>query len=659
MSKFDRIHLVVMDSVGIGAAPDADEFFNHDVDDTKSDTFGHISENFKLEVPNLASIGLGQIPRETPLVGVEKVSKQTGYVTKLEEISRGKDTMTGHWEIMGLNIQVPFRVFPDGYPEDLLEKIEAFSGRKVIREANIPYSGTAVIDDFGPRQMETGELIIYTSADPVLQIAAHEDVIPLEELYKICEYVRSITLDDPYMIGRIIARPYIGTPGNFTRTAGRHDYALSPFGHTVLDSLNEAGVSVYSVGKINDIFNGVGINHDMGHTPSNMVGVDRLIETLDRLIQFHNVDFQWGNHDVLWMGAYAGNLACLATLLRIAVKYNYLYELEAAYGLNLRPLFLFAEAHYTDNNSGFTPASRADDELYGVENQTRLSQVHQALSIIQFKLEGQIISRRPDFEMADRNLLERIDYDQQTINLSGQTYTLKNACFQTISPELPNQLTDGETYVMTAILDFLQTSEKFQRHMHFLVEKGSAYLVYNRHLLYHGCIPLKDDGSFLEMKIEEASYSGRALLDQFDAHIRRGIHYPDIRDDYSTDLMWYAWAGKCSPLFGRSSMTTFERYFIADKKTHQEGDNAYFTYREDPKMMTKILAEFGLTDHQSVVINGHTPVKVGDGESPIKAAGKLMVIDGGMSKAYQKTTGIAGYSLLNDSDGFKIVTSHD
>lgn len=393
--------------------------------------------------------------------------------------------------------------------------------------------------------------------------------------------------------------------------------------------------------------------HVVGDVFDRGAGADKV---MDRLIQFHNVDFQWGNHDVLWMGAYAGNLACLATLLRIAVKYNYLYELEDAYGLNLRPLFLFAEAHYTDNNSGFTPAPRADDELYGVENQTRLSQVHQALSIIQFKLEGQIISRRPDFEMADRNLLERIDYDQQTINLAGETYTLKNACFQTISPELPNQLTDGESYVMTAILSSLQKSEKFQRHMHFLVEKGSAYLVYNRHLLYHGCIPLKDDGSFLEMKIEEASYSGRALLDQFDAHIRRGIHYPDIGDDYSTDLMWYAWAGKCSPLFGRSSMTTFERYFIADKKTHQEGDNAYFTYREDPKMMTKILAEFGLTDPQSVVINGHTPVKVGDGESPIKAAGKLMVIDGGMSKAYQKTTGIAGYSLLNDSYGFKIVT---
>jgi phosphopentomutase len=211
---------------------------------------------------------------------VEQVAEQSGYSTKLEEISRGKDTMTGHWEIMGLNIQVPFNTFPNGYPEDLLKQIEEFSGRGIIREANKPYSGTQVIEDFGARQMETGELIIYTSADPVLQIAAHEDIIPLDELYRICEYVRQITLDDPYMVGRIIARPYVGEPGSFKRTAGRHDYALSPFGHTVLDSLNEADIATYSVGKINDIFNGVGINHDMGHTADNMAGVDRLIETL-------------------------------------------------------------------------------------------------------------------------------------------------------------------------------------------------------------------------------------------------------------------------------------------------------------------------------------------------------------------------------------------
>lgn len=280
MSTFNRIHLVVLDSVGIGAAPDANNFVNAGVPDGASDTLGHISKTVGLNVPNMAKVGLGNIPREIPLKTVPAEAQPTGYTTKLEEVSLGKDTMTGHWEIMGLNITEPFDTFLGGFPEEILTKIEEFSGRKVIREANKPYSGTAVIDDFGPRQMETGELIIYTSADPVLQIAAHEDVIPVEELYKICEYARSITLERPALLGRIIARPYVGEPGNFTRTANRRDYALSPFGPTVLNKLANAGVPTYGVGKINDIFNGSGITNDMGHNKSNMHGVDTLLKTM-------------------------------------------------------------------------------------------------------------------------------------------------------------------------------------------------------------------------------------------------------------------------------------------------------------------------------------------------------------------------------------------
>ena len=280
MSTFTRIHLVVLDSVGIGAAPDANNFVNAGVPDGASDTLGHISKTVGLNVPNMAKVGLGNIPRETPLKTVPAEALPTGYVTKLEEVSLGKDTMTGHWEIMGLNITEPFDTFLGGFPEEILTKIEEFSGRKVIREANKPYSGTAVIDDFGPRQMETGELIIYTSADPVLQIAAHEDVIPVEELYKICEYARSITLERPALLGRIIARPYVGEPGNFTRTANRRDYALSPFAPTVLNKLADAGIPTYGVGKINDIFNGSGITNDMGHNKSNMHGVDTLLKTM-------------------------------------------------------------------------------------------------------------------------------------------------------------------------------------------------------------------------------------------------------------------------------------------------------------------------------------------------------------------------------------------
>ncbi len=280
MSTFNRIHLVVLDSVGIGAAPDANNFVNAGVPDGASDTLGHISKTVGLNVPNMAKVGLGNIPRETPLKTVPAEAQPTGYTTKLEEVSLGKDTMTGHWEIMGLNITEPFDTFLGGFPEEILTKIEEFSGRKVIREANKPYSGTAVIDDFGPRQMETGELIIYTSADPVLQIAAHEDVIPVEELYKICEYARSITLERPALLGRIIARPYVGEPGNFTRTANRRDYALSPFAPTVLNKLADAGIPTYGVGKINDIFNGSGITNDMGHNKSNMHGVDTLLKTM-------------------------------------------------------------------------------------------------------------------------------------------------------------------------------------------------------------------------------------------------------------------------------------------------------------------------------------------------------------------------------------------
>lgn len=260
-----------MDSVGIGEAPDADKF-----NDLGSDTLGHIAQEAGLTIPHLEELGLGNIK---PLKGVRSVTDSLGYYTKLEEVSVGKDTMTGHWEIMGLNIQTPFRVFPEGFPDALLKQIEDFSGRKIV--GNKPASGTAIIDEYGEHQLKTGDLIVYTSADPVLQIAAHEDVIPLDELYRICQFVRDITKDDPYMIGRIIARPYVGKPGQFTRTSGRHDYALNPFGKTVLNYLSEGGKEVIAIGKINDIYNGEGITESV-RTEHNMDGVDKLLTVMDK-----------------------------------------------------------------------------------------------------------------------------------------------------------------------------------------------------------------------------------------------------------------------------------------------------------------------------------------------------------------------------------------
>lgn len=271
MERFDRIHLIVLDSVGIGEAPDAADF-----DDIGSDTLGHIArECGGLNMPNMAALGLSNI-RE--IEGVPATDQPRAYYTKMQEASNGKDTMTGHWEIMGLYIDTPFRVFPDGFPDELIQRIEEKTGRKVI--GNKPASGTEIIEELGEEHVKTGALIIYTSADSVLQIAAHEDVVPLKELYEICEFCREITLEDPYMLGRIIARPFIGEAGSFKRTANRHDYALKPFGRTTMNEMKDAGLDVIALGKISDIYDGEGITKAV-RTVSNMDGMDKMVQTLD------------------------------------------------------------------------------------------------------------------------------------------------------------------------------------------------------------------------------------------------------------------------------------------------------------------------------------------------------------------------------------------
>ncbi|EHV5259568.1 phosphopentomutase [Staphylococcus pseudintermedius] len=268
---FQRVHLIVMDSVGIGEGPDAKDF-----NDEGSHTLKHTLEGFDQKLPNLEKLGLGNI---APLPVIDAVDHPLAYYTKLSEASVGKDTMTGHWEIMGLNIMQPFKVYPEGFPEELVQEIEQLSGRKVV--ANRPASGTQIIDEWGEHQMKTGDLIVYTSADPVLQIAAHEDVIPLEELYDICEKVRELTKDPKYLIGRIIARPYVGELGNFTRTSNRHDYALKPFGKTVMNTLKENDYDVIAIGKINDIYDGEGVTEAV-RTKSNMDGMDQLMNIVNK-----------------------------------------------------------------------------------------------------------------------------------------------------------------------------------------------------------------------------------------------------------------------------------------------------------------------------------------------------------------------------------------
>lgn len=279
MEAFKKIHVIVMDSVGIGEAPDAHKF-----GDVGSHTLGHIAEKMNgLTMPTMEGLGLSNI-RE--LQGIAKAAEPKAYYGMMQEASVGKDTMTGHWEIMGLNIDKPFKVYPDGFPQELITQLEERTGRKVL--CNKPASGTAVLDDFGPEHMETGAIIVYTSADPVLQIAAHEEIIPLDELYKICEIARELTLQPEYLVGRVIARPFIGEPGNFMRTSNRHDYALTPFGRTTMAEMKDAGLDVIAIGKISDIFNGDGVTESV-RTKNNTDGMDKMVEVVQR--DFHGMSF--------------------------------------------------------------------------------------------------------------------------------------------------------------------------------------------------------------------------------------------------------------------------------------------------------------------------------------------------------------------------------
>ncbi|WP_153122746.1 phosphopentomutase [Peribacillus tepidiphilus] len=278
-NKFKRIFLIVMDSVGIGEAPDAEKF-----GDKGAHTLGHIAEKMNgLKMPNMEKLGLGNIEK---LKGIQEVEQPLAYYTKMQEASNGKDTMTGHWEIMGLHIETPFKVFPEGFPNELIKELEEKTGRKVI--GNKPASGTAILDELGKEHMETGALIVYTSADSVLQIAAHEEVVPLDELYKICKIARELTLREEYMVGRVIARPFVGEPGNFKRTANRHDYALKPFERTVMNELKDANYDVIAIGKIHDIYDGEGITESL-RTVSNMDGMDKLLQTVN--MEFTGLSF--------------------------------------------------------------------------------------------------------------------------------------------------------------------------------------------------------------------------------------------------------------------------------------------------------------------------------------------------------------------------------
>ena len=372
---------------------------------------------------------------------------------------------------------------------------------------------------------------------------------------------------------------------------------------------------------------------------------------MDRLMAFRSVDIQWGNHDVTWMGAMAGSLICMVNNIRIAARYNSLSLIEDCYGINLRPLITYSQTHYRPEPS-FDPI--LDEGDISQEERVLLNQLQQATAILQFKLEDALIERQADFQMGHRQVLRKINYEAGTISLGQATYPLKDFNASCIDPENPGRLTEEEEALLGQLRQNFQSSERLKWHVDFLFEQGSMYLAYNDVLLYHGCIPMHDNGDFKSLRIQQTSYSGKALLDFFEEQIRKSYRRPDINEDLATDLFWYLWVGESSSLFGKTAMTTFERYYIEDKASHEEKKNPYYTLRQYPDICERILQEFGV-DPQHHIVNGHTPVREIDGENPIKADGRLLVIDGGFAKGYQKTTGQAGYTLVSNSYGLELV----
>ncbi len=436
----------------------------------------------------------------------------------------------------------------------------------------------------------------------------------------------------------------------------RHDYY-----HAIIKTVISTGRGDAFICALSQLIQRLAIDklHIIGDIFDRGPGADIILDYLMR--HNHNdIDIQWGNHDILWMGAASGSDACIANAVRMTIRYLNTATLEDGYAISLFPLASFAGEYYSDDPcERFIPkresaaSGRYSDHAIGL-----LSRMHKAIAIIQFKLEGQIMRRRPHYDMAERDILSRTNFKKGTVRIDGKTYKLLDTKFPTVSQKDPLALSEAEQHVMEKLRESFLNSEKLQRHVRFLFARGSMYLRYNGKLLFHGCIPMNTDGSFTILHAGGKIFSGKSYMDRVDALARQGYFAPADSEakEYGMDLMWYLWTGNNSPLYGKDRMTTFERYFLAEPKTHEEHKNPYYQFRDDREACGRILKEFGLQPNTSVIINGHVPVKVRKGESPMKAGGRLIVIDGGFSRAYQKDTGIAGYTLISNSHGLVLVS---
>ena len=432
------------------------------------------------------------------------------------------------------------------------------------------------------------------------------------------------------------------------------EHDRSDYFNAIIEGIIETGSAEDLLIQISYLIHGLTIDtmHVVGDIFDRGPGADKILQVLSTV---HDYDIQWGNHDIEWMGAAAGNAALIATVLRVSTRYANIETLEEGYGINLLPLANFAMETYGKDPCTIWQTKDFENNPRLTRSAQLMAKMHKAISIIQFKLEGQTILRHPEWKMDDRLLLDKINYGEGTITINGKTYPLTDSNLPTINPAAPYTLSVEEQELMTQLERSFRKSEKMQRHLKMLYQHGSLFLVRNGFLLYHAAVPLNEDGSFMEVDVCGKRVKGRELMERIDEEIRTAYYGQGDAKANALDYMLYLWCGEGSPLYNKDKMTTFERYFIKDKELEKEEKGAYYTLADRKNICEKILAEFGLDPKQGRIINGHSPVRTIKGETPMRAEGKRFVIDGGFSKPYQEKTGIAGYTLIYNSHGIQLV----
>ena len=477
----------------------------------------------------------------------------------------------------------------------------------------------------------------------------------VRRLTQVVEIARAVTIKySRSKVQKLLPPDYAYIIGELLHESNLEQRDRKTYYNAIIEAIIETGCADQLLIVISYLIHGLTIDtlHVVGDIFDRGPGAAKILDVLSTIRDF---DIQWGNHDIEWMGAMAGNLALLATVLRVSIRYANIETLEEGYGINLLPLANFAMTVYGDDPCTIWQTKDFDNNPRLTRSAQLMAKMHKAMSIIQFKLEGQTVRRHPEWHMDHRALLDKIDYAAGTITLDGKTYPLLDTNLPTVDPKDPYALNQYEQDLMNQLWRSFRKSEKMQRHLRMLYEHGSLYLVRNGFLLYHAAIPLNADGSFTEAEVCGKRVSGKALMDRTDAVIRQAYYAEGDTKQNALDYMLYLWEGEFSPLYNKDKMTTFERYFIADKSTHEEKKGAYFSLSDDEKTCGAILKEFGLDAKTGRIVNGHVPVRTIKGETPIRANGKRFVIDGGFSKPYQEKTGIAGYTLIYNSHGIQLV----